>query len=1484
MPITGSWADQLAAVQQRQTYDARLSSAARNPNTNATVAAGVVAQGQAYPWMTPQTAYALAANGNQPGDALSQAVATAALNKKGGGFWHAFGHVVTAPVRAVASSATRAATDVAGALKPLSRDVFTAAETPLQVAYGALRDVAAVGGDVVGGIAAGAATGAAGAGIAGGTLGTIVPGLGNLVGAIGGAAGGAVVGGIAGGVAGAAAQAKGVEVKGKVVNPLEQSTGGLALEQLVAGKKVDLGSGFLPGGAIRAAQVKNAQDAASIDGHALTPGRMLASGLFRPGTTPYNLMSGVADAIDTFKLDPTIYALKDVGAAREAAGVIPGAAEVKTAGPLSRALSARAGLLDASDPAVNLDKARRFLTSDGAAQRFVDKVAATDSASEIRAASKGKIPAQVANQLAAATDRQDIVDVLLNGVTGGDLKEKAAVRAGRSLTSTLQTFRPAARLAGAMDRLGSVLPEHSVDLLDVDKPGGAFKLDSAVDQAENWMKQVRIPAGQRGPILDRLMRTTTAAEAKDVLTGMVDDTFRQRLLDLGNDPADVNRLLGTARGDTGLVMSQAHTEVANDVAQKAVRVGDQLLPLDPPDQVAEQAAAHFQFPQPKAMRELSRMSTGNPALRALYTSRPWQESVNAAEWGMQKWKVGAVARLAFIPRTLGMETAKAAAHGLETSLSDPGSLVRMAFDASQRPQYWEGLTEGTPLSQAETWLKVAASRASHLTPDDLAPFQQVLRPGDEGFAKAWSARVAELHADPLARSVAQQGYAATADSFWGGDLAAERQRIAVEAKKPELLNSRRAADSWINDTVGSHLQALTADNPDLMRAVGTGKVLGIDLLASHPDGFVNPEVEKAFAGLVRDPAIEVPGAVPGAKPVTAIDPDYGHKVSRMTQWLYGTVGKGTDFLTRMPAYNELFWRNVADHAAMLDTDGTEALRARLASDSPLVRIPDAERARLEAAVAKPTAGAGRIGIDHLDDLAHHRAMDGIRDMTIQLSRKTGWQDSARLISPFAKHWQQEISQWVRIATDHPDAFRKADMIVQGAQGSGFFRKDDTGQWVFTYPGSNLVSKVLTGTPFPVTGKAAGLASITTDMLPSFGPLVSIPAAKILPNKPEYDDVRNFIAPYGDPTAQGVVNAVLPSWAKTVRDALADPKQDSETGNVTMQVARYLVSTGKYSTDTPEAQAELLKEAGSRAKKLLTLQAIGKFVLPSSPKLQPMAEDKDGRTVVAKLLSNDLNKMRDANYDTATENFLDKYGDGAMLFLQSATRPVIPGAASTKEQEDFVRSNPDVAENYPDIAAFFAPQGGQTPDYNAVTRQLHAGQRQQLTPAQQVALANDQVGNMIFYTAKAKLGPRPSTAQQAWLANVKTALMAAYPGFNAIVSGLAARPVDDPNNVSDVLVPEMRRAVADPKLADSDTGKALSTYLAARDKVDATAQARGLKAGSFSQAASASDLRAWLRALATVLGQDNAGFQLLFDRVLDRELRTDTEPTPAPASA
>ena len=99
-----------------------------------------------------------------------------------------------------------------------------------------------------------------------------------------------------------------------------QSDLGIAAGDLLAGRKVDLGSGVFVDPTSHSVQERQRRELerGTIGGQAITLGRLAAGIVSEPGSQPYRLLSGLVDARLAMKLDPTAFALKEAGAVREA--------------------------------------------------------------------------------------------------------------------------------------------------------------------------------------------------------------------------------------------------------------------------------------------------------------------------------------------------------------------------------------------------------------------------------------------------------------------------------------------------------------------------------------------------------------------------------------------------------------------------------------------------------------------------------------------------------------------------------------------------------------------------------------------------------------------------------------------------------------------------------------------------------------------------------------------------------------------------------------------------------------------------------------------------------------------------------------------------------------------------------------------------------------------------------------------------------------
>lgn len=366
-------------------------------------------------------------------------------------------------------------------------------------------------------------------------------------------------------------------------------------------------------------------------------------------------------------------------------------------------------------------------------------------------------------------------------------------------------------------------------------------------------------------------------------------------------------------------------------------------------------------------------------------------------------------------------------------------------------------------------------------------------------------------------------------------------------------------------------------------------------------------------------------------------------------------------------------------------------------------------------------------------------------------------------------------------------------------------------------------------------------------------------------------MRNIVFPFGEPdVSHGIVESLLPAWVQKWRQAGVTPiaQDDAQFNGAVMDVARYLASTGKYDTSTTDGINKMLDDARTKARVVYAMRGASQFFAPTAPTPEWVVADKHGDALVAQSLLSEYQELLKKDPQTATLEMLDRYGENLFLLLQGKTAEVIPGAPVSKVGADWERSHRSVVRSYPYVFGFFAPQGDDL-DSAAFDRQMKAGRRVRITPDQAVRLANGRVAAAVYAQAKAKVGPRPSAEQTAWLRQMRQALTTKYPGFG--------ERVGVPESASpDTLVRQLQDAVADDRLADNPVVRPISLYLQARDKAREASEGAGLSADSFKSARAMQGVRTWLRQIGQALAAESPDFAAVFDRVFDRELADDTE--------
>ncbi|HUP68492.1 MAG TPA: hypothetical protein VM142_01630 [Acidimicrobiales bacterium] len=1228
---------------------------------------------------------------------------------------------------------------------------------------------------------------------------------------------------------------KGLLTGGGPRMPGEKAQSDLAIigEKLDKGERIDTGSGFFPSGDIAKEQAARAREFGTIDGHAINPGRLLASTITEPGTKPYKVLSGLVDAAIAIKADPAAVVLAASSKARKAE---------KLFGPEHEA----AGAVDGTRKTTIAPAVQTWLNGKEG-REVTDYLATEKNFQRAWENTNKKIPVQTLTKLIDA-DTPAEVRAILAPELGLAIREKP----------TVGGFGVAVKKNLSGVRMAQFMPGPHIDLDD---------LDESVEMLDRFQRTARLDAERIATNNERMARAKGRAGAFKVLTDTMADVAAKVADEAGGGPDAARK----AREMTKLFVNQEATLTryfVDEIGQNARVPGGVIdgvgQPVASPHLFVEYINRTIPLPDVRDIRRAtSRIGRimANPGIDI--------PSAMVDSFMSNAWRPLALLRGAWTVRVLFEEMGRQAAAGLDSMVNHPLSAIA-----------WATGRKGSLTMKGSTFADDAAAAA------DLDDYSRALNKGSAGwrdkpgtvatryrtlyqrgearYARSWAEELAQLASDPLGRRVAL-GRLSDGDRTpnpapgldgikdWWFEGAGREIREQMAESNPALLN-RLDADEYV-ESVAYRVRVKTHGAPELVDAIATGKIgekaltdgrsvskEAVEYLRRLESEGIGPNIVKG------DVTVAVGGKLDQAR----------EQRERAIEWMFGILmAKPSNWLSRSPAFKQAYW----NRAEELLPNMTPAAQQKALQAARKAKLDTDQISALQRAAK---AGSGKLEIDDADLLAKGYGLDFVKKLLYDQTEKRQWADISRNIFPFGSAWAEVGGRWARLGYERPQNIRRAQQVVEGARGAGIFYTDpQTKEERFAFPGSQFVSSALIGVPIPLEGSVAGLSFFGSNfMMPGFGPMVQVPAGWLIPEKPEWDDVREWMLPYGEKdTSGGWLESFLPPWFQKVRTALEDPESDRVLGNATQDMARYLASTGRYDLSTVEGQADLLEDAKDKGKGIFLLRAFAQFFAPSPPTPKMLAMDKDGRITTAFKLTEEFHKLQTADYDTAAEKFLERFGEDAALFMVDKTKGQFPSSA---EGDKWARANPELAKNYPTTYGFFAPQGGEF-DYAAYRRQIRTGERKVTKPSEAIDAANAQVGAMLYRQAKDKMPAKPNAAQRQWLAEVRDEIAKEYPGYDPFPRDLGKIPR---------LIRELETIVGDRAVAATDAGQGVALYLKARAK--ALEAAKGLELVHFNKAKRARHLRDWLREIAHDIAEEHPDFAEIYERVFEREMTDDAE--------
>lgn len=1309
----------------------------------------------------------------------------------------------------------------------------------------------------------------------------------------------------------------------------QQTTLGQVIEGWVKGEDIDIGNGFFPGGRMVDERVQAERNAAMIGNSAWTAGRWLAADVLQidQGSTAYNIVSGIGDGLVAWFGDPTNAGLvkgAKASRARKLGTEIVGAETVAKAAAkatpewrqvVDEALGVVEGNYKMPRNTALVSNAAKWLYSNEG-RRVVTKMTEEMSASELWRATGKKIPLRIVNQIAGSEDPVEVANVLVDAMTSS-VREIPTMGKVRGVTGVADRVVKNRQEAG---RLFNMLP--SDPRIDWDDIETSFRnLDAAAANAN-------INGEKRRELLDKWAEALTAPKEKtqaryDALN-LWSETLNEQLV-ANNVRPDIAEAITSWTRKIDEINDYDIDDLANGIGFNADEGAGPFMV----SQLLHTGAYLYDPEQVRKLREVTvnnkilRFAANNPAWRAPVSF--------IAAFQSELWKPAQLINPKYLAKILPEEGLRVKMGGAiqgplgwmrtvfgdQYSLDATGGAFRtLAQRADELVDQRDLAQEIIATSKSQRRIEAARKELADIEREFIDLNEQIAKRVDDQYTAAMNAgRPNALFDDAgFERDVAQQvrrgnKQLARADQnpeewvLGQGEsiLLMSKDPVAIRVangglfpgdESPSGLTGLDAIVDWLNlgagkkfrdqmadvqgtDAVARKMVQVAADNimyrtgndPRLLEAIAKGTVDGVPAgQASHVFGFSpseklrevledvrlnNPDVSD-FALFTPTEATKVRGA--------------GRDMNRfleardnVTRWFFsGVYGKSTDKLNRSPAFRSFYWRRVEELAPHMSKEAADELYEVAKGVLPTKQ--------LKALRDKTKMAAGDLDRETVDAMAGYAALDDTNDLLFNAKNRTQLFDVLRAVMPFGEAWREILTSYSRLIRQNPHTIRRFQQGVNALRGSGIMYTNEYGEESIAIPASGALLNVFGGVNGDLSMAAKSL-SIGTSVMPGFGPIVSVPIYRMIPDEPGTDWVREVLFPYGEP--QGLDLIPLPAWAKKLTEAAG--WTDGRTAASTVNQAMNLLAVKdfeKYKGD-PEL---LLNDAKAVAQGTLVARGLAQLFSPGAPQVRYIAETKNG-DVVAMKLADEFRKLQapqseggqGLDYQHAVIEFLDTYGTGAAFYLSGNTEAKVKGLDATDAFTDFERENGWLFGKHTEIAGYFGPHGGEF-DYAAYVRQLEAGYRRSLTPNERIAAANQVIGNMKIAAAKDQMPPQSEWGdyERAYMRYLKGEIEKEYPGYT--------RYADYDVNEVKRQIEDLFEAAQDPRLQDNEVAQAVLAYKKDRDEMLALAQSMG-RVG-FDTSEDTAMMRAFLLFKGDALAEETPAFVTVWERLLSREVESE----------
>jgi hypothetical protein len=530
------------------------------------------------------------------------------------------------------------------------------------------------------------------------------------------------------------------------------------------------------------------------------------------------------------------------------------------------------------------------------------------------------------------------------------------------------------------------------------------------------------------------------------------------------------------------------------------------------------------------------------------------------------------------------------------------------------------------------------------------------------------------------------------------------------------------------------------------------------------------------------------------------------------------------------------------------------------------------------------------------DKARKYALDQVRRTLYDFAEQSGFAHMLRFLAPFYVAWQEAFVKWAGLAVENPAFIARGRLMWQSPERAGLVVDEhgnevgldqDTGDTVRYQDGttSTVGRERFIRLPLPKGVKRiAGLEGIESqgEMLfskrsanfvlqasPGFGPVVTVPVANIVRDRPQLEDAVRFVLPYGP--GESTIDSLLPS---TARRALAAAQ--GEEDRVFRNTALRILNDGI--TDYRLGQRDSMPtwaEAQEKAQALYKIRTVASFVMPVLPGFKSPYQPYLDK----------YRRLRAEDPENADARFLDEEGEEFFALTQAFTRSA-DGVPPTKEAYAARSQYRDLIEQYPQVGRLIVGDEAATGAFSSsiYRAQLDSKLSADSGSNQRESLSVDEIVD----------GPN---VRQGWIefrrvmdyieaARVERKLPNLRVKAAEDLSGIKRQAIDKlrerfpewyddystvDRNAQAKRIEALRAVAADDRLAQRPDIAGLRLYLEIRDYFTALLALRDSQGGSAQlDATSNADVAAAWETVTSAMAERNPAFAPVLYRYLDRD--------------